>query len=632
MRRSSSDINTQDFRVLATGIDTMTFTAPLRPSSKLLAELAHAKARAQDHDQGDDDLARRRLEEASDAADEGIDAEGLWRLAGCAFEVSPSGCVGYAFGLLSEHHGNVWVSEDRGVKVELGSYPLWHKGPAGAYREARGFLRALFDVGDHFPCSPTRIDFCVDFQGWTPRRDELAAMVTRSTIEGDEAHEQHCALCRAPIIGAALFCPRCGHRHYTVNEGPRSLVDVRRALEAGALVPPLSPSELLNIAAARASSKLGFDQPPERWEQPGPLPPARWGSDWRELDARSFGRRREFTGWRWGSGKPLLSRLYNKSVEIRDRSPDKVWFSSVWLGGWHPPLLPRANMFDPELGSVWRLEVQCRREFLRAFAVDGVELETVDAFIEQLPTVWQFLVGLPYRRCVSCHLVPDGQRIATCRNCGGKCRRPRGWLELRRPDHQAPSRWPLHPAWALLQAVPFTFAGRVPGCSRLRQDARLEVVTPMAAGCLSTMASELGLVDQLRRELGRTPDAQEVVDAACLALVAEVPPAVFRAQVARKDSLRRSSPSMETRFGPEPPRPEVAAFRSAHRRAVAGDAEGEASPLMRSLARSARRPWATVDENASELEQQIDKAQAGLIVTDPNGRRWRRGMELQPDV
>jgi hypothetical protein len=71
------------------------------------------------------------------------------------------------------------------------------------------------------------------------------------------------------------------------------------------------------------------------------------------------------TGYRFGSGGPILARLYNKSIERRARH-DEGYFA----------LLAARNpaQFDPEQ-EVWRLEFQVRREGMTSFRL-APDLET----------------------------------------------------------------------------------------------------------------------------------------------------------------------------------------------------------------------------------------------------------------
>ena len=63
------------------------------------------------------------------------------------------------------------------------------------------------------------------------------------------------------------------------------------------------------------------------------------------------------TGYRFGSGGPILARLYNKSTERRTRH-DEGYFAL--LVARHPAA------FDPDR-DLWRLEFQLHREGMRCF-------------------------------------------------------------------------------------------------------------------------------------------------------------------------------------------------------------------------------------------------------------------------
>jgi len=73
------------------------------------------------------------------------------------------------------------------------------------------------------------------------------------------------------------------------------------------------------------------------------------------------------TGYRFGSGGPILARLYNNSTKRHTRH-DEGYFAL--LATRHPAA------FDPER-DVWRLEFQLRREGMRSFRL-APELEGVE--------------------------------------------------------------------------------------------------------------------------------------------------------------------------------------------------------------------------------------------------------------
>jgi hypothetical protein len=62
-----------------------------------------------------------------------------------------------------------------------------------------------------------------------------------------------------------------------------------------------------------------------------------------------------------GHGNPISCKMYNKTVEIRQRSPHKKWFHDLW----------KSNGWDGET-DVWRIEFSLERECLRDMKLDDV--------------------------------------------------------------------------------------------------------------------------------------------------------------------------------------------------------------------------------------------------------------------
>jgi hypothetical protein len=159
----------------------------------------------------------------------------------------------------------------------------------------------------------------------------------------------------------------------------------------------------------------------------------------------------------WGSrtSKGVFFRLYNKSKELRD-NPGKAWFSDVWGA---------QGAYDPDL-TVWRTEVQLRREALKTFrrgsAPDGeptgdepMVLETVEDLEQALPTIWRYI---------------------TTR-----------WLRMVEQGETDSNKWraPLHPWWAALQDADW---GEVPVevIRVTKAKAKYEQMLPQLAGTLET--------------------------------------------------------------------------------------------------------------------------------------------------
>lgn len=460
-------------RVISTGIDTLAFTAPLE-----LEGVPGLRDRL------------RELQEAARAAGNGVGP--LLHLCGVPFQVAPTGAGGYDFKLVSEEAGNILVAakpEDgkkarvSGIKCELGSYPLWRQGAAEAYRSMRRYVCDLFKCADGWPSRATRIDWCVDFQGWRPSMSDALSCVSRSSLlVDDEQSERDCGACGVACKSTASFCSACGHDLWCaprVYELPE-----KRAVQAFELAPP------------------------RRWHA-----------------------RRILTGLTWGSGKPLMLRIYDKTVEIRDNSPDKAWFGEVWRA---------AGRGYVEGEPVMRLEVEGKRTFLKSLRVDGRQLETVEEFIDAAPSIFRYLIGSPVRVCKACGAEAPRAHYRICRTCGGDVKRPQGWLELRVPDATTrPSRWPVHPAWTALQRARFEFSS-APAYStkRVRDGASREVVRAMSMGTMSTHAALAGAPAELAAELGRRPNERELAHRTLDIILDESDPGAFDAGVRRKLAAR----------------------------------------------------------------------------------------------
>lgn len=130
----------------------------------------------------------------------------------------------------------------------------------------------------------------------------------------------------------------------------------------------------------------------------------------RARDITEYSVDRQFSGWTLGRGA-ISCRLYDKTLEIK--VSDKTYLKDLWYeAGW-------------EHGQpVHRLEFQFRREVLRQLGVS-----TTDDLLRALSSLWSYAT--------------------------------RDWLKLTlpNPNDQTQSRWPLHPLWEVLQAVPWQGPG-----------------------------------------------------------------------------------------------------------------------------------------------------------------------------
>ena len=142
--------------------------------------------------------------------------------------------------------------------------------------------------------------------------------------------------------------------------------------------------------------------------------------------------------WRRVTGLPFGARngqvsalLYDKTHEIKYKSPEKAWFHDVWN-------MKRDENEQPVwdgVTAVWRNEIRYKRRALHDFKVDGVfhGIEDVYELEEKLPGLWAYAVG----------------------NVGGGVDGwPDGWLRYVVPtDDTNRSRWPVHPDWEVIQGA-----------------------------------------------------------------------------------------------------------------------------------------------------------------------------------
>ena len=175
---------------------------------------------------------------------------------------------------------------------------------------------------------------------------------------------------------------------------------------------------------------------------------SRWDFVCRAKRRKTFEDGDELETLYFGSGKPLMARLYNKSKETAAKGTD--WWPNVWGPAYRPT--------DP----VWRVEFQIERAYLNDVGLSGTPEHVLDA----APRLWAKLTD--------------------------------EWLTLRIPtDDSNRSRWPVSPVWAFVQAT--TFVGNAIGedlvrIGRLRGD--LRKIGPQAVGYVSSLGALLGARDE----------------------------------------------------------------------------------------------------------------------------------------
>lgn len=235
------------------------------------------------------------------------------------------------------------------VSVECRALALWSMGWRQAAARAVGLVREICgEVSvEVLNVQVSRVDVCVDFQGWVP------------TVEDREL-----LTCRVRRRSRGV------HRYE-----PTTLTDDGAAKETSRVLAVAKRLERAETTAERV--QLLEELQREELQ----LQISEWG------DARAF------SGFSLGRGK-LCARLYDKTAELSVSR--KQWFREVWRKegkrSWPG--------FD-ELAPVWRLEFQLRREALLQFrdVVDTLEAGVVDAPAlgswaeceKLLPALWAYL-------------------------------------------------------------------------------------------------------------------------------------------------------------------------------------------------------------------------------------------------
>lgn len=170
-------------------------------------------------------------------------------------------------------------------------------------------------------------------------------------------------------------------------------------------------------------------------------------SRWKSIATLDFGKHTS----------PISCCIYHKSAEIRQQSPSKAWFHDLW----------KRNGWDGE-ADVWRVEFRLTREFLHA-----VGIESLHDLPERIPSVWEYCAGRPGGAA-------DGL--------------PDGWLRYVTPtDDQTRSRWPVHPAWDVVQrAFSSEDAGLGPLVRKRVREVNITRGLASVLGYLSTLSVWVG--------------------------------------------------------------------------------------------------------------------------------------------
>jgi hypothetical protein len=138
------------------------------------------------------------------------------------------------------------------------------------------------------------------------------------------------------------------------------------------------------------------------------------------------------TGLPFGARAGALSALiYDKTHEIKYKSPEKAWFHDLWLSIRDEKGNP---VWDGE-SPVWRIEVRYKRPALSEMLQEGVfhGIDSAYDLEERLPGLWSYAVG---------------------HAGGGEDGLPDGWLRYVVPTEDTNrSRWPVHPDWRVIQSA-----------------------------------------------------------------------------------------------------------------------------------------------------------------------------------
>ncbi|GAA0203672.1 hypothetical protein GCM10008944_21820 [Cytobacillus oceanisediminis] len=148
----------------------------------------------------------------------------------------------------------------------------------------------------------------------------------------------------------------------------------------------------------------------------------------------------------FGSGKPILARVYDKTKESASRGTD--WWKDVWGTAYRRD--------EP----VWRVEFQVMRAYLK-----DVGLSSPESVLEAADRLWSKLSST--------------------------------WLTLRVPSEDTNrSRWPIAPAWEVVQSATFQTSAAGPELVRAgQQRGDLRKLTPQVVGYLSGLAALTGARD-----------------------------------------------------------------------------------------------------------------------------------------
>jgi len=173
---------------------------------------------------------------------------------------------------------------------------------------------------------------------------------------------------------------------------------------------------------------------------------SRWDFVCRGKRRKTFEDGEELETLYFGSGKPLMARIYDKTKESAAKGTD--WWARRW-----------GALYVPGQ-TVWRVEFQVERAYLK-----DVGLSTPEQVLDAAARLWDKLTS--------------------------------DWLTLRTPSEDSNrSRWPIAAAWEVVRSA--TFAGSELGPELVRAGQRrgdLRRLTPQIVGNLSSLAALTGVRD-----------------------------------------------------------------------------------------------------------------------------------------
>jgi len=174
---------------------------------------------------------------------------------------------------------------------------------------------------------------------------------------------------------------------------------------------------------------------------------------------KSIRRWKKVTGLIFGSYSGRLAcKIYDKTLEIQQKSPEKQWFYPLW-----------EHYGRRDDAPVWRIEFHFAREFLRDLHIDNA-YDMLDRFSE----MWAYAVG----------------RLGGSPDDG----LPDGWLRLVMPSEDSNrSRWSVDASWEVIQAafIEEEEAYRELGDVVYHEEKEVNVRRMLAqvSGCLVSMAA-----------------------------------------------------------------------------------------------------------------------------------------------